>query len=117
MRYALAMRALVLVSVLVSAVALADVGPPPPKCVVPSECRACTTSLADSTVGADCRAQFADAGLALSDCSDRSGVAVTEYYCPSGKKAVRGCGCSSVEALGGGLFALVSLALVRRRAS
>ncbi len=110
------MRSLFVLSLFVSAVALADVGPPPPKCVVPSQCRTCATSLADETLGADCRAQAADAGLVRSDCTDRSGVSVSEYYCPSGKQAVRGCGCSSAEALSGALAALVSLALRRRRA-
>jgi MYXO-CTERM domain-containing protein len=111
------MRLISLVTVLVSATALADVGPPAPKCVVPSECRACSGAIGDPDGGvAACHAQNADAGLVLSDCTDRSGAYLTEYYCPAGKLATRGCGCSSVEAMGAGLLGLVGLVLRRRGA-
>lgn len=109
------MRLLTLLTVLLSATALADVGPPPPRCVVPSECHACSGAIGDPDGGvAACHAQYTDAGLVLSDCTDRSGAYVTEYYCPAGKPATRGCGCSSVEALGAGLLGLAGLVPRRR---
>lgn len=96
-----------------AAAAAADVGPPVPKCSVPPECVSCGRSLSDADSGVDCRAAALDAGLSLSSCSDRSGVSLSEYYCPPGKQAVRGCGCAA----GGPLtaFALLALALGRRR--
>lgn len=108
------MRALVVVALLGAGSALADVGPRPPKCVVPAECVTCGRSLADADSGVDCRVAALDAGLSLSSCTDQSGVGLSEYYCPKGKQAVRGCGCAGVD---GGLLvgAAAVLTAWRRR--
>ncbi len=92
---------------LLASAAFADVAPPLPKCVVPSECVTCGRSLGEADAGTDCRAKAQDAGLVLSNCTDRSGAFVSEYFCPSGKQAVRGCGCAGVE--GGVLFGLMGV--------
>lgn len=78
---------------------------------MPAGCVTCVTNLGEPDAGADCRAGAADAGLALSDCTDRSGAALSVYYCPAGTTATRGCGCSAVDAP----FALGLLVLLRRR--
>jgi uncharacterized protein (TIGR03382 family) len=88
----------------VSSLALADVGPPPPRCSVPNGCRSCAQS------APDCRASALDAGLIESDCSDGHSVP-TNYFCPPGVVATRGC--SSVDVLG--LSALAALLFRRRR--
>lgn len=88
----------------VSSIALADVGPRPPRCNVPEGCVTCTGEQ-------ECVAQAVDAGLVASECSDRSGSVQYSYFCPQGKVATRGC--SSVDVIG--LGALATLLLRRRR--
>lgn len=106
---------ILIASVLFASVALADVGPPPPKCNVPKECVTCGVILSEPDSGTDCRAGALDAGLTKSDCSDRVGTSLSEYYCPAGKAASRGCGCGAVDPLMVvAAFALVPL-LRRRR--
>lgn len=97
---------------LLSSIALADVGPRPPKCNVPQSCTTCGESLADEAMGADCRTAALDAGLILSECSDRVGSGVTRYYCPKGTTVSRGC--SSVDVLG---LSALGLLLLRRRSA
>ena len=105
------MRPTLLALLLVGSTAFADVGPRPPKCTVPVECLTCVaTGQADAGYEA-CLANAADAGLSKSECNDRSGSWLTTYYCPPGKEASRGCGCSSAE----GLFAFAALVLLGRR--
>ena len=89
---------------LVSSIALADVGPRPPRCNVPEGCVTCSGEQ-------ECVAQALDAWLIESECSDRSGSVEYGYFCPKGKTATRGC--SSVDVLG--LSALATLMLRRRR--
>lgn len=110
------MKKLAVLCLLIAVPALADVGPPPAKCSVPSACVSCETNLGDADAGWECRANAADAGLTVSECTDRSGAYLTEYYCPSGTTATRpACGCSAVDApFALGLLGLVSA--LRRRA-
>ena len=110
------MKVLAILSLFIALPALADVGPPPPKCNVPSACTSCGRNLGDEDAGWECRAGAADAGLTVSECTDRSGAYLTEYYCPRGTTATRpACGCSAVDApFALGLLGLVSA--LRRRA-
>jgi hypothetical protein len=81
---------------LVAMLALADVGPRPAPCNSEGKgCTACESNTPDSDGG--CDAAALDAGLKLSDCSDRSGSVLTSYYCPPGVTLTHpGCGgCSS----------------------
>jgi uncharacterized protein (TIGR03382 family) len=82
--------------------------------VVPATCTTCELAFSEPDAGRDCRAGALDAGYTLSDCSDRTGSVAMEYYCPAGQSAVRGCGCSAVEGLGG-VSLLLLLGLRRRR--
>jgi hypothetical protein len=88
----------------VSSIALADVGPRPPRCNVPEGCVTCSGEQ-------ECVAQAVDGGLIESECSDRTGSVEHRYFCPKGKTATRGC--SSVDVLG--LSAVAALMLRRRR--
>ena len=87
----------------ISSIALADVGPRPPRCSVPEGCVTCSGE-------PECSAQAVDAGLIESECSDRSGSVEYSYFCPKGKTATRGC--SSVDVMG---MSALGLLLLRRR--
>lgn len=100
---------LVFLAAILSTAALADVGPRPPPCSVPSGCVTCVRNGGETAT--PCGDEAIDAGLVRSDCSDRSGAVFTEYYCPPSTPATRFCGCSSTEVLG----AIALLALLRRR--
>lgn len=112
------MRLLIAVSLVVSSLAFADVGPRPPfiYCDGTENCHACETGPKED---AGCAADALDAGLEKSDCysgrqNSRYGAA---YYCPPGTVVHERCGCSAVEApialLGLALFSVLKR---RRRA-
>ena len=110
------MRLLVLASLLLAPLAVADVGPAPPKCTVPAGCTTCVVNLGTPDSGTDCIAGAADAGLVDSACFDRSGASVSHYYCPPATPATRpGCGCTAIDPLALGAF-FVLAPLLRRRA-
>lgn len=109
------MRLALLACCVLASVALADVGPRPPPCVVPSACVTCVNSAGSSDGG--CEAGAADAGLLLSECSDRTGSQLSTYYCPRDQPAVRSCGCATLDVVGlAGLGVFLPRLLRRRRA-
>ncbi len=93
MRFALAL------CFVLASTAFADVPTPCPKarCSVPSGCLVCWAQSWKPDSGTDCRAAAADAGLVLSECTDRAGSGTNEYYCPPGHPAVSGCGCAAID--------------------
>ena len=106
------MRLHLLAVLMFASTALADIGPGRAPCNVPPECTGCRVSyLGGSDAGIECREAALAAGMTKSDCSDSSTREGTEYYCPTGKMATRGCGCGSAE----GLFAFGALILLSRR--
>lgn len=93
---------------------LSDVGPKPPPCNVEGKgCTSCVSLAGQSDGG--CEAFALDAGLKLSDCSDRSGSQLTSYYCPAGVTLSHGsCGCASAP-LGAALLVLALIGARRAR--
>lgn len=109
------MRAALLVLSLFASSALADVGPRPPPCSVPTACVTCVNNAGDADAG--CAAGALDAGLVLSECSDRSGSVLSSYYCPKDQPAVRSCGCATVDVVGLAGLGVFLPRLLRRRVS
>lgn len=108
---------------MLASTSLGDYPPPSPNCTVPSACVTCTSRRStDAGVFAACVADALDAGLQLSDCYDFTGSAastwgttsVSNYYCPAGISAYRGCGCTTGEGTAAAT-GLAFLALLRRR--
>jgi hypothetical protein len=107
------MTRLTLLFTLVSLSALADVGPRPAACNVAG--KGCTTC--DLNAGEPpgvCEASAQDAGLVLSDCTDRSGALLHTYYCPKGTSVARSS-CAAVPPEVVPFAGLLLLALRRRR--
>ena len=104
------MRTCLWLSLLLAAPALADVGPRPPPCSVPEGCVSCVSMGGDPTV-ADCRSGALAKGLVRSDCSDRRGAELTEYFCPANTPARR-CGCGATDAA---VWAVAAVLMLRRR--
>lgn len=109
------MRVVIALSLVVSSLAFADVGPVQTTyCDAPATCTACAVGPSSD---AGCSAEAVDAGLELSDCvaGRANNPNKTSYYCPPGTVVRQSCGCSAVEAplvLGAlGLFSVL-----RRRA-
>ena len=109
-----ALPALAAALALIAGPALADVGPKPPHCRVPSSCVSCPVHFGDPDAGQDCRASAVDAGLVDSACVDSVGAGATHYYCPPGVTATRPCGCSASGGAGA-LGLLAGSRLARRR--
>jgi MYXO-CTERM domain-containing protein len=111
------MRALVLVlSSLVAGVAVADVGPAPPRCVVPGSCVTCRVRTGMES-GDACVVAALDGGLVKQQCSDKLGADTALHYCPSGTTATKP-GCATAPGLVGvALLALSGLARRRRSRS
>lgn len=107
------MRALVLVLTMVAGVAVADVGPAPPRCVVPGACVTCRVRTGMES-GDPCVVDALDGGLVKQQCSDKLGADTALHYCPSGTTATKP-GCTSAPGLVG--VALVAWSLARRRRS
>jgi hypothetical protein len=111
------MRLLVALSLVVSSLAFADVGPVQKTyCDAPDTCRAC--QIGPGSDGS-CGDEAIDAGLEKSDCvaGRANNPFKMTYYCPPGTVVHETCGCSTVEAP----IALLGLGLVsvlkrRRRA-
>lgn len=110
------MRVVIALSLVVSSLAFADVGPVQTTyCDAPATCTACATF--GSEYDAGCAVDAEDAGLERSSCvaGRANNPYKTEFYCPPGTVVRQSCGCSAVEAplvLGAlGLFSVL-----RRRA-
>lgn len=105
------MRALVLGLWLSAGVAVADVGPAPPRCVVPGTCVTCRVRIGMERDDA-CVATALDGGLVKQQCSDKLGADTALHYCPSGATATRP-GCAAAPGLLG--VALLAFAVFARR--
>lgn len=103
-----------LAAVLWSSLATADVGPRPAPCNVQGlGCTSCVERFGGDN-DAGCAADALDAGLVLSDCTDRVGASETRHYCPSGVRVGRACGCAGSPDAFTAAAAVVLLGLRRR---
>lgn len=110
------MRALGLVLALLGAgVAVADVGPAPPRCVVPGSCVTCRVRTGMES-GDPCVVNALDGGLAKQQCSDKLGADSALHYCPSGVTATRP-GCEAAPGLLGVALLAFTVFARRRRAA
>jgi hypothetical protein len=100
-----------MLTLLAASVAVADIGPGQPRCVVPSSCVTCQVQ-PGTELNDPCVVKARESGLERQQCSDKFGANVALHYCPSGMTATRP-GCSAAPGLVG--VALLALTVLARR--